>query len=50
MPPNGSDALVAVLFCTSFVSRRLSIISAIQTTSMFADVVEEERAKDRPAQ
>lgn len=41
MPPNGSDALVAVLFTTSFLSVTFSITSGILTASMFADVVEE---------
>lgn len=45
MPPNGSDALVAVLFCSSFISVVLSIISGILTTSMFADVVEDSQLR-----
>jgi Na+/melibiose symporter-like transporter len=40
MPPNGSDALLAILFVSSFITTTLLVISGILTTSMIADAVE----------
>ena len=45
LPPNGSNALLAVLFASSFVVTVLSITSGVFTAAMFADVVEDSELK-----
>jgi GPH family glycoside/pentoside/hexuronide:cation symporter len=40
MPPNHSEALVAIIFCTSIVSTLFLITAATMGSSMIADVVE----------
>ena len=49
MPPNGSPALVAIIFCTSIITTTFIIVAQTMGSSMVADVVEAARAEDRPA-
>jgi Na+/melibiose symporter-like transporter len=45
MPPNHSEALVRIIFCTSIVSTLFLITAAIMGSSMIADVVEASELK-----
>jgi len=45
MPPNGSPALVAIIFCTSIVTTTFIIVAQTMGSSMVADVVEEGELK-----
>ena len=40
MPPNGSPALVAIIFCTSIITTTFIIVAQTMGSSMVADVVE----------
>jgi Na+/melibiose symporter-like transporter len=45
MPPNGSPALLAIIFCTSIVGTAFGIVAATMLSSMIADVVEASELK-----
>jgi glycoside/pentoside/hexuronide:cation symporter, GPH family len=45
MPPNGSIALTAIIFCTSIIGTAFGIVSSTMLSSMIADVVEASELK-----